>query len=257
MNTFKQLFKEFWIPSLVCVAWTAINFFTSDIAEWNFTKIVNIAAPTFFFASWMTAQYFRVRKQEHVSSSLGTIESRVENALRKIEAQANELQYLSEVSFYQTFDECLYRLREAKEELADQSRLLKSSSEFDSSVFSLHKGNPFYNIRRELDMTIGYANHVLKIEKHEEIDERFTRFSYHIEELSGHVGVFIGRLNHNDIEWKTKRSTDLVKEISNKVEAFNQNLLQYSKYSSEGYKGGQALEAILSSHVEKLRKLCA
>lgn len=257
MNTFRQLFKEFWIPSVACVVWTAINFFTSDTADWSFTKIVNIAAPTFFFASWMTAQYFRVRKQEHVSSSLGTIESRVANVLGKIEAQANELQYLSEVSFYQTFDECLYRLREAKEELADLSRPIKSSNKFDSSVFSLHKGNPFYNIRRELDMTMGYANHVLKISKHEEIGERFTRFSYHIEELSGHIGVFIGRLNHQDIAWKTNRSTILVNEIANKVEAFNQSLLQYSKYSKEGYKGGQNLGEVLSSHVENLRKLCA
>lgn len=257
MHTFKQLLKEFWIPASVCVVWTAINFFTSDTTGWNFTKIVNIAAPTFFFASWMTAQYFRIRKQEHVSSSLGTIESRVENVLGKIESQANELQYLSEASFYQTFDECLYRLREAKEELADFSRPLKASNKFDQSAFELNKGNPFYNIRRELDMTIGYANHVLKISKHEEIDERFTRFSYHIEELSGHIGVFIGRLNHQGISWKTNRSTVLVNEIANKVETFNKNLLQYSKYSTEGYKGGQSLGAILSSHVEKLRKLSA
>lgn len=232
MNIFKQLLKEFWIPFLICVSWTAINFFTSNGDIWNFTKIINIAAPTFFFASWMTAQYFRVRKQEHVSSSLILIESRIEKALEKLTVQANDLKYLSEASFYQTFDECLYRLRDAKEELADISRLLKSSGSIDVNKFVLQKGNPFYNARREIDMTTGYANHVLKIGNYDNIDQRFTKFSYHIEEISGHIGVIIGRLNHNNIQWKTKRSCDLIKEISNKVEYFNLNLLQYSKSSA-------------------------
>lgn len=254
MNVLKQLIKEFSLPLLVCICWAAINYSTSKGDDWSFTKIINIAAPTFFFVSWMTAQYFRVRKQEHVSSSLVSIESRVGNVLGKIEAQANELKYLSEVSFYKTFDECLYRLREAKEELADVSRPLKSSNDFDVVVFSLHKGNPFYRIRRELDMTMGYANYVLKLEMHDEIGERFTRLAYHIEELSGHIGVFIGRLNHNNIDWKTKRSCDLINEISNKVESFNENLLKHSRYFSEGYKGEQKLESILYAHIEKLRK---
>lgn len=257
MSILKQLFKEFWIPSLTCVVWTAINFFTSTGEGWSFTKIINIAAPTFFFASWLTAQYFRVRKQEHVSSSLSTIEGRVESVLGKIQAQTDGLQYLSEASFYQTFDECLCRLREAKEELADASRILKLSNEIDVTTFSLHKGNPFYNVRRELDMTIGYANHVLNMDRHDAFDERFTRLSYHIEELSGHIGVFIRRLSHNNIQWKTKRSCDLVNEIANKVEYFNNNLLQYSKYAVATYKGGQDLDVILSSHIEKLRKLSA
>lgn len=257
MNIFKQLLREFWIPSLVCLIWSAINIFTSSNEDWSFTKIVNIAAPTFFFASWLTAQYFRVRKQEHVSSSLSTIEERVDNVLGRIEKQANELQALSKTSFYRTFDECLYRLREAKEELADTSRILKSSNDIDANIFSLHKGNPFYNIRRELDMTIGYANHILNIDQHNELNERFTRFSYHIEELAGHIGVYIGRLNHNDIEWKTKRSCGLINEISNKVEFFNKNLLPHSKYASDGYKGGQQLEQVLFNHIEKLRTLSA
>lgn len=164
--------------------------------------------------------------------------------------------YLAKTSFYQTFDECLYRLREAKEELADISRTLKLSGEIEVRIFSLHQGNPFYNIRRELDKTMGYADHVLQIGLQDDVGDRFTRFSYHIEEIAGNMGVFIGRLNHYNVEWKTKRSCSLVFEIVNKVELFNNRFLPYSKYALEMYKGNINLRELLTSHVEKLRGLC-
>ena len=257
MVIFKQLLKEFWFPASVAVTWSFINYYSSSNEEWGITKIVNIAAPTFFFTSWLTAQYFRVRKQEHVSSSLLSIDDRVENVLGRMEDQANEIQYLLETSFYQTFDECLYRLRESKEELADLSRAVKSSDKIDANIFSLKKGNPFYNVKRELDKTIGYANHVLHIQKHESLDDRFTRLSYHIEEVGGQISSFIGRLNHQGVAWGTKRTYALVLEITDQIEYFNNELLQYSKYSTEIYKGGRSLNKVLSDHVTRIRKLCA
>lgn len=94
MSVFKQLFKEFWIPSTVAIIWSLVNYSTAKDQDWSFIKIVNIAAPTFFFASWLTAQYFRVRKQEHVSTTLNTIEGRVDSVLGRIEKQADEIEYL-------------------------------------------------------------------------------------------------------------------------------------------------------------------
>lgn len=254
MSIRKQLFKEFWFPSLVAIIWSAINYFSADSQGWSFTKVMNIAAPTFFFVSWLTAQYFRVRKQEHVSTSLSHIEGRVDSVLGRIEKQASEIEYIAKSSFYQTFDDCLYRLRESKEELADISRTLKITGDIEVHLFSLNYRNPFYTVRRELDKTIGYAKHALQAGLQDE--DRFTRLSYHVEELSGHITTFIGRLNHKSHQWKTERSIMLVLEIASKVEYFGQSLLPYSKYATHTYKGSINLENLLNSHVKKIRELC-
>lgn len=241
----------------MAILWSCVNLFTATESDWSITKIVNIAAPTFFFASWLTAQYFRVRKQEHVSSTLTKIEDRVNDVMGRVERQTEHLSYITNAGIIQAFDECIFGLREAKEELADISRPLKTSGDIDIHQFLLHRGNPFYAPRRQLDMTVGYARHVVKTGLYQEVEDRYTRCSYHIEELAGHIGVFIGRLNHNNVEWKTKRSCALVNEICNTIEVFRTELLAYSKYASNGYKGDQNLNLVLISHIENLRKLCA
>lgn len=45
----------------------------------------------FFFASWMTGQFFRVRKQAGVESSLSMLESRVSHVVSQLETQTQEL----------------------------------------------------------------------------------------------------------------------------------------------------------------------
>jgi len=55
-RTAKQLLREFWLPTLVAVGWAVVNL--RGASERSVTTFVNIAAPSFFFASWLTAQYF-------------------------------------------------------------------------------------------------------------------------------------------------------------------------------------------------------
>jgi hypothetical protein len=257
MKLARQLIREFWLPLSIAIAWTIANIASSTSETWSLTKVVNITAPTFFFVSWLTAQYFRVQKQEHVSSSLSSIESCVADVMGRLEKQTDNLTSLTNAKLVQTFDECIDALRDAKEELADRSRRLKSSPDLDAGDFGLNRGNPFYPARRFLDMLISYAAYAANAEQKELLKERFTRCSYHVEELAGHMGTYIGRLNHHSVSWKTERSLALVNNISSGIERFEIDLLAYSRYASEPYKGGQDLRNILKNHVAQLRKAAA
>lgn len=254
MNTVRQLLKEFWLPFAIALFWTINNVWVSREAGWSITKFVNVAAPTFFFVSWLTAQYFRVKKQEHVSTTLTFIEARVSDAIARLDMQTTNLVALLSTKLVQTFDECIDSFREAKEELADRSRQVKSSADIDSSEFILNRGNPFYPARRSLDMLIGYASYAATLEQKDLLSERFTRCSYHVEELAGHLGTFIGRLNHQKVAWKTPRAVGLINQITDGIERFERDLLSHSRYDKELYKNGQSLRELMQSQVVQLRK---
>ena len=51
-------------------------------------KLLETTGTTFFLVSWFTGQFFRIRKQEHVQSGLGSIEQRVEGAVTQLEETA-------------------------------------------------------------------------------------------------------------------------------------------------------------------------
>ncbi len=92
MKIFKQLVKEFWIPLLLSVVWVSYNIFGSDASdEWNVQKIVNVFGPTFFLLSWLTGQFFRVKKQTRVEDSFGTMEARFKELLNEVENKTNEM----------------------------------------------------------------------------------------------------------------------------------------------------------------------
>lgn len=257
MKIAKQLLKEFWLPLSATILWTIANLANVTPGAGKFTGAVNIAAPTFFFVSWMTAQYFRVRKQEHVADSLSLIEVRVLEVTERLETQTSKLASLVNARLVQTFDECIDALRDAKEEIADRSRRLKSAPDIDAGEFLLNRGNPLYQCRKCLDMFIGYAVYASSNDEPDLLRERFTRGSYHIEELGGHVNRFIGRLDRQGVSWKTDRSIALLNSISLGIERFELELLAHSRYGTEPYKGGQNLREILKNHVAQLRNAAA
>ena len=256
MKIVLQLAKEFWLPLLASIIWTVTNYYSAKTEVWTWTKFVNVAAPTFFFASWMTSQYYRVKKQEHVASTLTTIESRVLGVMDKVEQQSQEMKYLSEAQLIQTFDEVIDSFRETKEELADLSRLAKRGDPIDARVFLLYRENPFYQPRRQLAQLVSYSMHTAKIGKHHKLESRYSSAAHHIEELAGHIGVFLGRLNQGEVEWNTHWSRSLVLEICSKIELSKENLVTHSKYKQNvPYKGGADFDTVLTGLVAKLRRL--
>lgn len=83
MNLTKRLFKEFWLPAVVAIAWTVFNAWTSE--EWDLRALINVFVPSFFLASWATGQFFRVKKQASVDRNLSNIDGRIESLVSRLE----------------------------------------------------------------------------------------------------------------------------------------------------------------------------
>lgn len=92
MNIFKQIVKEFWVPLFLSIAWVLYNIYDNGTAErWSIKNIVNVFGPTFFLLSWLTGQFFRVKKQTKVEDSFGTMERRLKELLSEIERKTNQM----------------------------------------------------------------------------------------------------------------------------------------------------------------------
>lgn len=87
-KTGKQLLKEFWIPGLIAGGWTAYVMWDGVVTVEN---VLAAFGPSFFLASWLVGQVFRVRKQAGVESGLQTLETRLNGVVDKIEGDTREL----------------------------------------------------------------------------------------------------------------------------------------------------------------------
>lgn len=89
MSIAQRLLKEFWLPTLVAIAWTIYNLSTQTSA-WDVKSLVNLFGPTFFLASWATGQFFRVKKQANLDNNLLSIESRVTAVINRLEQHTKD-----------------------------------------------------------------------------------------------------------------------------------------------------------------------
>ncbi len=91
-GTFKktalQLIKEFSIPLVVSIVWTAYVLWGKEVTVQSIGANFGGA---FFFVSWMTGQFFRVRKQAGVESSLSAVEERIHGITDRLERSTKEL----------------------------------------------------------------------------------------------------------------------------------------------------------------------
>ena len=91
MKTIRQLLKEFWLPLTAAVIWTFVNFNNKSHDSWTLVSMINVFGPSFFLASWLTAQYFRVTRQAKVENNLEKIEKRANEIFSSIEARTTLL----------------------------------------------------------------------------------------------------------------------------------------------------------------------
>ncbi|MCE9777564.1 hypothetical protein LZ645_21820 [Shewanella algae] len=92
MGIIKQIVKEFWIPLSLSIMWVLYNIYGSESAEpWDIKKVVNVFGPTFFLLSWLTGQFFRVKKQSKVEDNFGLMEARFKELLNEVENKTNEM----------------------------------------------------------------------------------------------------------------------------------------------------------------------
>lgn len=91
MNIVLQLLKEFWLPFFLSVLWVTYNVYSGSGEAWDAKRVVNIFGPTFFLLSWVTGQFFRVKKQVKVEGSLGIMEKRLERLLEELETKTRDM----------------------------------------------------------------------------------------------------------------------------------------------------------------------
>jgi hypothetical protein len=92
LKIFKQIAKEFWVPLFLSIAWVLYNIYGDGTSEkWSIPKVVNVFGPTFFLLSWLTGQFFRVKKQTKVEDSFGTMETRFKELLSELENRTNQM----------------------------------------------------------------------------------------------------------------------------------------------------------------------
>jgi len=87
-KTMLQLVREFWIPFLVSVAWTTYSVWGPEVTVKN---IISNFGSSFFLASWLTGQIFRVRKQAGVEASFGSVEQRLNHLVGELEAKTQSM----------------------------------------------------------------------------------------------------------------------------------------------------------------------
>lgn len=78
MQILRQLLREFWLPLILGIAWTTYNLADKPVNEWTLKAALNVFGPTFFFISWLAAQWYRVRKQQRVEDDLAKLQSGIQ-----------------------------------------------------------------------------------------------------------------------------------------------------------------------------------
>ncbi len=86
-----QLWKEFWFPLVVAFIWLGLNILFSGNPKADLLKIINVFGTGFFFFSFLTGQYNRVKKQLTVEKNLDSVENRILNLTNDLEAKTSSL----------------------------------------------------------------------------------------------------------------------------------------------------------------------
>jgi hypothetical protein len=87
----KQLISEFLIPLIIALVWSIYNLYDLPKDKVSIKSAINIFGPTFFFASWLVAQVFRVRKQQKVEGGLKSIDENIKKTLIELDKKTQDL----------------------------------------------------------------------------------------------------------------------------------------------------------------------
>lgn len=84
-----RLLKEFSLPALIAVGWTAYSVSEAP-GPWDLRSLVTYFAPSFFLVSWATGQFFRVQKQAAVEKNFAGLEQRVGALVDRLEQHSKD-----------------------------------------------------------------------------------------------------------------------------------------------------------------------
>lgn len=86
-----QLAKEFWIPLVITLTWSAYGLLHKPFSEWVTSETVNASFVIFFGLSFWFGQWNRVKKQLRVDEGLTGIEIQVAKMLQNLDEKTRDL----------------------------------------------------------------------------------------------------------------------------------------------------------------------
>ncbi|AZE35220.1 hypothetical protein C4K06_2187 [Pseudomonas chlororaphis subsp. aureofaciens] len=87
-KTALQLVTEFSVPMIISIAWTSYVLWGKELTVQSIGANFGGA---FFFVSWMSGQFFRVRKQASVEESFGSVEKRLNHLIDELETKSQHM----------------------------------------------------------------------------------------------------------------------------------------------------------------------
>lgn len=88
----KQLWKEFWLPITIAIIWLGTNMiFSLSKTDSEAIKYINVFGTGFFFFSYLTGHYNRVKKQLTVEKNLNTVERNIIHLTEQLDKKTDHL----------------------------------------------------------------------------------------------------------------------------------------------------------------------
>jgi len=138
-----QALREFWLPLIIALVWTAYRFSRSDLAS----VITNFSA-SFFLASWITGHFARIMRQQRQDD---TAKKSFDNVGRQFNALNEKLQPLADLAAKLLVNPSLApAVRElAKATLDVQQQATATSTAWLEGAKALHATNRWFLDQQE------------------------------------------------------------------------------------------------------------
>jgi len=170
--------------------------------------------------------------------------------------QTKLVEYSVNYSIYQTYNECIEHLTDAKETIADRRREIQNGIIPQKILFIYNRSNPFYSSLKSLQITNGYSYHLVDIGKIDELIKHVERAAHHVEELAGFSRKYLNLLQHKKVEWKQDRTTLILLLLCDQIDNFVDHFIEKTSYGTGPYKGGGMYRDIVKSITKDIRAKC-
>lgn len=218
-QVYKQLFKEFWIPLVLSILWVIYNILGSiQSQQLTIQQIVNVFGPTFFLISWLTGQFFRVKKQTKIENSFSNVENKMIGLVDKLDEKTEEL--IGNLTGGDSFpmiqmtsingdintgqliavNQGSYPLYDVTVQVANLTSLRKDSNDFTSAIWN---HNTFIEIG---NINPSQAVHLQKLQLLNDPDQSYNLF------FIARNGSFIQQLRMRKINGKWLSATRVIKK---------------------------------------------
>jgi hypothetical protein len=166
------------------------------------------------------------------------------------------LDYITEAKILDTYKDCVAKVVDAKEDIADRRRLAEKTYSVEPIDFIYNRSNPFYPALKALQSIKGYTTHIEKIGQIDLVEKHIERSFHHTEELISFTRKYIIELNNKNVSWHTPRTKEILNQLCNAVDEFVEQNIKHTKYNSSPYKGSPSYTVIINSSISEVRQQC-